>query len=185
MKVIKKKDTGVIDGLEEGGLLLRVLSPKDRGWRRDSLGGMDHIEAAQVSDICLTGWIDNLLGKLCKAQSIDYVYDFDRLENRSSLEADTANIKTTHILNVESKPEIPKYDMAGEEEDDHSDAPDDDDGDGSGGMPTRLFDCNATEDQKPIMGIKVRRKASFHREYRGDYIDIRSNPYLMKALQKL
>ncbi|CAN6709433.1 unnamed protein product [Malus baccata var. baccata] len=84
---------------------------------------------------------------------------------------------------AESKPEIPKYDVAGGEEEDHSEALDNDDGDGSGGM-RRPSDGNVTEDQEPFMGVKVRRKASFRREYRGDYIDVRSNPYLMKVLQK-
>ncbi|KAM1255664.1 hypothetical protein ACFX2G_030469 [Malus domestica] len=45
-----------------------------------------------------TGWIGGLLSKLCKAQSIDYVYGSGRLENRSSLEADIANIKPTHVF---------------------------------------------------------------------------------------
>ncbi|KAM2859938.1 hypothetical protein COP2_025297 [Malus domestica] len=64
------------------------------------------------------------------AQSIDYVYSSGRLENRSSLEVDVANIKTTHTLNVESKLRIPKCDVEGGEENDHSDAPNDNDGDG-------------------------------------------------------
>ncbi|KAJ7965403.1 myosin heavy chain-related [Quillaja saponaria] len=43
---------------------------------------------------------------------------------------------------------------------------------------------NVTEDQEPFMGMKVRRKASRHREYKGDYLDVPSHPYLMKILQK-
>ncbi|KAM2623308.1 hypothetical protein TB2_027825 [Malus domestica] len=74
-----------------------------------------------------------------------------------------ANIKTIHILNAESKPEIPKCEVAGGEEYDHSDAPDDDYEDGSCGMRTRLFNGNVIEDHEPIMGGNVRRKASFHR----------------------
>ncbi|KAL5540894.1 hypothetical protein UlMin_043286 [Ulmus minor] len=66
------------------------------------------------------------------------------------------------------------------------------DGDGSpetldkdnGGMRLRPSEGNARDDQEPFMGVKVRRKTSFHREYKGDYIDVRSHPYLMKVLQK-
>ncbi|XP_025887274.1 uncharacterized protein [Solanum lycopersicum] len=47
-------------------------------------------------------------------------------------------------------------------------------------------DSNVTEDQNrdPFMGVKVRRKASFHRNYIGDYLDVPSRPYLMKILEK-
>ncbi|OIT02231.1 PREDICTED: myosin IB heavy chain-like [Nicotiana attenuata] len=47
-------------------------------------------------------------------------------------------------------------------------------------------DRNVTEDQNrdPFMGVKVRRKASFHRDYIGDYLDVPSQPYLMKILEK-
>lgn len=58
------------------------------------------------------------------------------------------------------------------------------DGDGDGAVRLRLSERNLTEDQEPFMGVKVRRKTSFHREYRGDYIDVPSHPYLMKILQK-
>ncbi|KAK3219680.1 hypothetical protein Dsin_013650 [Dipteronia sinensis] len=43
---------------------------------------------------------------------------------------------------------------------------------------------NVTEGQEPFMGMKVRRKASLHRDYKGDYLDVPSRPYLMKILQK-
>lgn len=43
---------------------------------------------------------------------------------------------------------------------------------------------NVSDDQEPFMGIKVRRKASFHRDYQGDYLDVPSHPFLMKILQK-
>lgn len=56
-----------------------------------------------------------------------------------------------------------------------------DDGEGTGMRPS---ENNVTEDQEPFMGVKVRRKTSFHREFNGDYIDVRSNQYLMKLLQK-
>ncbi|KAF6162078.1 hypothetical protein GIB67_008207 [Kingdonia uniflora] len=38
--------------------------------------------------------------------------------------------------------------------------------------------------QGPFMGIKVRRRASLHRDYRGDYLDVPSQPALMKILAK-
>ena len=53
-----------------------------------------------------------------------------------------------------------------------------------GGMRMRTSARSLTEDQEPFMGVKVRRKTSFHREYRGDYVDVPSHPYLMKILQK-
>ncbi|KAI4330921.1 hypothetical protein MLD38_029158 [Melastoma candidum] len=43
---------------------------------------------------------------------------------------------------------------------------------------------SVTEDQEPFMGMKVRRKASLHRDYKGDYLDVPSHPFLMKILQK-
>ena len=47
-----------------------------------------------------TGWIGGLLGNLCQAQGIDFVYGSGRLENRSSLEADIAATKPTHVFNA-------------------------------------------------------------------------------------
>ncbi|XP_057484934.1 uncharacterized protein LOC130771334 [Actinidia eriantha] len=59
------------------------------------------------------------------------------------------------------------------------------DGGGRGGsIKLRPSGSNVTEDQEPFMGVKVRRKASRHRDYRGDYIDVPSRPYLMKILDK-
>ncbi|XP_062120247.1 uncharacterized protein LOC133834598 [Humulus lupulus] len=52
------------------------------------------------------------------------------------------------------------------------------------GRRLRPSRSNVFEDQEPFMGVKVRRKTSFHREYRGDYIDVPSHSYLMKILQK-
>lgn len=52
------------------------------------------------------------------------------------------------------------------------------------GMRLRPSDSNVSEDQEPFMGVKVRRKASLRREYKGDYLDIPSRPFLMKILQK-
>lgn len=82
----------------------------------------------------------------------------------------------------ESPTEIPKYDVAEDEEGNPSEAlgRQNDNGEDNGG----IRNSNVTEDQEPFMGVKVRRKASFRREYKGDYIDVRSNPYLMKILQK-
>ncbi|GLT38746.1 hypothetical protein SLA2020_129730 [Shorea laevis] len=59
-----------------------------------------------------------------------------------------------------------------------------DDGQQENGMRLRPSDNNVTEDQEPFMGVKVRRKASLHRDYRGDYLDVPSHPFLMKILQK-
>lgn len=75
----------------------------------------------------------------------------------------------------ESEP--PKYDDVEDEDQD-----DDEDDDNS--MRQRPPENNVTEDQEPFMGIKVRRKASLHRDYKGDYLDVASHPYLMKILQK-
>lgn len=47
-----------------------------------------------------TGWIGGLLGKLCTAQGIQFEYGSGRLENRSSLESDIAEIKPTHVFNA-------------------------------------------------------------------------------------
>ena len=59
------------------------------------------------------------------------------------------------------------------------------DGGGRGGsIKLRPAGSNVTEDQEPFMGVKVRRKASRHRDYRGDYVDVPSRPYLMKILDK-
>ncbi|XP_050226026.1 uncharacterized protein LOC126675429 [Mercurialis annua] len=52
------------------------------------------------------------------------------------------------------------------------------------GMRLKQSDSNVSEDQEPFMGVKVRRKASLHREIKGDYIGVPSNAYLMKLLQK-
>ncbi|KAL6960950.1 hypothetical protein U1Q18_038715 [Sarracenia purpurea var. burkii] len=61
---------------------------------------------------------------------------------------------------------------------------DDDDQGREGSIKLRPSDSNVTEDQEPFMGVKVRRKASRHRDCRGDYIDVPSRPYLMKILEK-
>nr|XP_024365288.1 trifunctional UDP-glucose 4,6-dehydratase/UDP-4-keto-6-deoxy-D-glucose 3,5-epimerase/UDP-4-keto-L-rhamnose-reductase RHM1-like isoform X1 [Physcomitrium patens] len=47
-----------------------------------------------------TGWLGGLLGKLCEKQGIAYEYGSGRLENRSSLEADIAAVKPTHVFNA-------------------------------------------------------------------------------------
>uniref|UniRef100_A0A0V0H0I9 Putative ovule protein n=1 Tax=Solanum chacoense TaxID=4108 RepID=A0A0V0H0I9_SOLCH len=68
-------------------------------------------------------------------------------------------------------------------DDDERIANDDEDAESLKLTPT---DSNVTEDQNrdPFMGVKVRRKASFHRNYIGDYLDVPSRPYLMKILEK-
>ncbi|KAI4337936.1 hypothetical protein L6164_016298 [Bauhinia variegata] len=53
-----------------------------------------------------------------------------------------------------------------------------------GRLPLRPTHGNISDDQVLFMGIKVRRKASLHRDYKGDYIDVPSHPFLMKILQK-
>lgn len=75
----------------------------------------------------------------------------------------------------ESEP--PKYDDV-EDEDQGGDDNDDK------SIRLKPAQNNVTEDQEPFMGIKVRRKASLHRDYKGDYLDVASQPYLMKILQK-
>lgn len=47
-----------------------------------------------------TGWIGGLLGSLCRAQGIEFEYGSGRLENRSSLENDIAEVKPTHVFNA-------------------------------------------------------------------------------------
>lgn len=68
-------------------------------------------------------------------------------------------------------------------EDDASDTLEDED-EQPGGIRLRPSENNVKEDQEPFMGVKVRRRASLHRDYKGDYLDVPSNPYLMKILQK-
>ncbi|KAL7229896.1 hypothetical protein ACSBR2_008449 [Camellia fascicularis] len=58
------------------------------------------------------------------------------------------------------------------------------DGGGESSMKLRASNSNVTEDQEPFMGVKIRRKASRHRDYRGDYIDLQSRPHLIKVLDK-
>ncbi|XP_058096058.1 uncharacterized protein LOC131241290 isoform X2 [Magnolia sinica] len=43
---------------------------------------------------------------------------------------------------------------------------------------------NVIDDQEPFMGVKVRRKTSLYRDYKGDYIDVTSHPYLIKILER-
>ncbi|KAG4403901.1 hypothetical protein AAZX31_01G201200 [Glycine max] len=47
-----------------------------------------------------SGWIGGLLGKLCEERGIQYEYGTGRLENRSSLEADIAAVKPSHVFNA-------------------------------------------------------------------------------------
>ncbi|KAJ0242331.1 Trifunctional UDP-glucose 4,6-dehydratase/UDP-4-keto-6-deoxy-D-glucose 3,5-epimerase/UDP-4-keto-L-rhamnose-reductase RHM2 [Hirschfeldia incana] len=47
-----------------------------------------------------TGWIGDLLGKLCEKQGITYEYGKGRLEDRASLLADIRSIKPTHVFNA-------------------------------------------------------------------------------------
>ena len=62
---------------------------------------------------------------------------------------------------------------------------DDEEEEGShGSIKLRPSEKNVTEDQEPFMGFKVRRKASLHRDYKGDYLDVPSNSFLMKLIEK-
>ncbi|XP_068668279.1 uncharacterized protein [Aristolochia californica] len=56
--------------------------------------------------------------------------------------------------------------------------------DGEKGLTLRPSNNNDTEDQEPFMGVKVRRKASLHRDYKGDYINVQSDPFIIKILEK-
>ncbi|GAA0156643.1 hypothetical protein Leryth_027544 [Lithospermum erythrorhizon] len=47
-----------------------------------------------------TGWIGGLLGKLCEAQQIPFVYGSARLENRAAIESDIASSKPSHVFNA-------------------------------------------------------------------------------------
>ncbi|KAL4574783.1 hypothetical protein LXL04_021621 [Taraxacum kok-saghyz] len=67
-----------------------------------------------------------------------------------------------------------------------SDAGDDDDtakADLGNDEPTPS-DGSVAEDHDPFSGGKVRRRASIARSFKGDYVDVRSKPYLMKILEK-
>ncbi|XP_071732620.1 uncharacterized protein [Rutidosis leptorrhynchoides] len=49
---------------------------------------------------------------------------------------------------------------------------------------TAPSDGNGAGDQDPFFGGKVRRRASMVRVLKGDYVDVRSKPYLTKILKK-
>ncbi|KAI6696428.1 hypothetical protein NL676_016547 [Syzygium grande] len=84
------------------------------------------------------------------------------------------------------EPQPPKFDAAGDDSPGSRGIYGDDDGDGEGEHSMRFKPSanNVTEDQEPFMGFKVRRKASLHRDYKGDYLGVPSHPFLMKILQK-
>ncbi|CAL0308674.1 unnamed protein product [Lupinus luteus] len=48
----------------------------------------------------------------------------------------------------------------------------------------RVRSSNNNDDQEPFMGIKVRRNASRHRDYKGDYLDVHSYPFLLNLFNK-
>ncbi|TKY56011.1 Myosin ID heavy chain [Spatholobus suberectus] len=68
--------------------------------------------------------------------------------------------------------EDPKYD----------DVPDDDEPEET--IRFKSSNSNFSDDQEPFMGIKVRRKASLHRDYKGDYLHVPLHPFLIKILHK-
>lgn len=51
-------------------------------------------------------------------------------------------------------------------------------------MKVRASDSKVSEDQEPFFGVKVRRKASILRDYRGDYLQVASTPFLFNLIQK-
>ncbi|KAH6808421.1 nucleotide-rhamnose synthase/epimerase-reductase [Perilla frutescens var. frutescens] len=57
-----------------------------------------------------SGWIGGLLGKLCEAGNIDYVYGSGRLEDRVSLEADIEAARPTHVFNAAGVLGVPTVD---------------------------------------------------------------------------
>ncbi|KAL3650533.1 hypothetical protein CASFOL_006936 [Castilleja foliolosa] len=67
---------------------------------------------------------------------------------------------------------------------DDEETPDDDSADGSGSSKLQPSNSNVTEHLEPFMGVNVRRKASRHLDYLGDYLDVQSRPYLLKILEK-
>ncbi|KAJ0986224.1 hypothetical protein J5N97_004580 [Dioscorea zingiberensis] len=58
------------------------------------------------------------------------------------------------------------------------------DDEGSVGSEKSERSKNAKRDLEPFIGMKVRRRASLHRDCKGDYLDVPSDPYLMKILSK-
>ncbi|KAH7651550.1 Class I myosin tail homology domain-containing protein [Dioscorea alata] len=58
------------------------------------------------------------------------------------------------------------------------------DDDGSVGSEKSEQSKNEKRDMEPFMGMKVRRRASLHRDCEGDYLDVPSDPHLMKILSK-
>ncbi|KAH8487544.1 hypothetical protein H0E87_026209 [Populus deltoides] len=71
--------------------------------------------------------------------------------------------------------QLPKYDDA-EEEGDYSD--------NYGVARLTTTGSNVSDDQEPVVGVKVLRQASRHRDIKGDYLDVPSHSYLMKIFQK-
>ncbi|CAM6086886.1 unnamed protein product [Calypogeia fissa] len=43
---------------------------------------------------------------------------------------------------------------------------------------------DATDEQEPFMGVKMRRRSSMYRHYKGDYLDVSSNDRIQKLLMK-
>ncbi|CAN6483276.1 unnamed protein product [Victoria cruziana] len=53
-----------------------------------------------------------------------------------------------------------------------------------GGKERVELSTSVSEVQVPFMGVKARRGGSLHREYSGDYLNVPSDPFLMKMLEK-
>ncbi|KAK4770275.1 hypothetical protein SAY87_030807 [Trapa incisa] len=80
--------------------------------------------------------------------------------------------KSQRRVQIDQPQPLPKFDSAGEDSEEEQ------------SLRLKPSLSNVTDDQEPFMGFKVRRKASLHRDSRGDYLDVRSHPFLMRILQK-
>lgn len=83
-----------------------------------------------------------------------------------------------------SRSEPPQRDYVDDSDGNSPQGRDDDDAEPEGMLRLTPNISNVSEDQEPFMGVKVRRKSSLRRYAKGDYIDVPSNPFLMKILKK-
>lgn len=52
------------------------------------------------------------------------------------------------------------------------------------GMLKPQSSLSSTDEQEPFMGMKMRRRSSMYRPYKGDYLDVASNDRIKKLLSK-
>ncbi|KAK7293449.1 hypothetical protein RJT34_16315 [Clitoria ternatea] len=92
----------------------------------------------------------------------------------------------TNFLNHPSVSPIPmsRFRRVRIEDPKYDDVPDEDEEEPHGMLRFKSSNSNVSDDQEPFMGIKVRRKASLHRDYKGDYVNVPSHPFLIKILHK-